>query len=1067
MAQNATVAPRITQAVDDSTRVALKGNVPARIRVAADRGAADESTALTHMRLVLRRSTEQETALQQYLSELQQKSSPNYHKWLTPEQFGKLYGLADSDIAALAAWLESQGFTVNSISQGRTNIDFSGNVAQVQTAFRTSIHSYQNNGQQFYANTTEPTIPAAFSAVVAGVAHLNTIAPRPFNHSGLPGIMDKSTGQLKPLSTGSAGNEARSLLSYEDSSSNYYLYVVPADAAMIYDTPNSTFNTNYSGTTYTGSGVTIGIGGDAVISTTPVVNYRTQFFPSTYSSVAPTITNVNGDTQTADADEAYMDIEISAGLAPGATIHYYNSSNLDSAVEQAIEDNAVDIFSLSFGACESDLGSSGNALIESWWEQAAAQGIAVTVSSGDNGSAGCDDTEDSNNNAVTAASGGLAVSGFASTPYNIAVGGTDYYPLVDYFSTYVSETNSSSNYYRTAKGYIPESTWNDSTYSNTTISANEPWTAVSNYTSDANIVAGSGGVSSVYSRPSWQRGTGVPSGSYRDIPDISLLAGNGLYGAVWLVCDASYPCSSVSSGVSSSFDGYGGTSASAPAFAGILALIQQSQGGGRLGMAAANLYNIFNNSTYSGAFHDVTVGNNSVPCTSGTSNCSENNAGYYFESGYDTTTGYDLATGLGSVDVASLAEYWSKGTGSATATVTVTPASSTINIANSLSVNVVVSGSSSTPTGTVSLTDGANNYTSSAVNLDDDSATIIIPANSLASGSNILTVAYSGDGNYSSATGTTTVTVDSSSSLTATTTSVSASSTAPTYGTSVTLTATVSPSAAAGTVIFYDSSTVLGTGTLNSGTTTTATYTTSLLSVGTHTITATYTGNTTYASSTSSSITVTVSSSSSSGTGSFTLSATNATASQGSSGSSTVTITPANGYTGTVGLSLATSSTSLQEYGCYYINSTNSVSISGTSSVQTTLTLYTSESDCSSSSAVKRGVRHNFVMAGTRPVASSRGDQNSHKVLPISAAALAGCLLIGIGRRRRKWFTALGCFVLLGVVSLAIGCGGGSSSTAVTTSNYVAKGTYTLTLTGTDSSNSSLTSSTALTLVVD
>jgi trimeric autotransporter adhesin len=1077
------VAPRVTQAVDDTSRVALKGNVPMLIRSASDQGAVDASTSFTHVRLVLQRSTEQESALKQYLSELQQKSSPNYHKWLTPEQFGKLYGPTDSDIAAITAWLESEGLTVVSVSKGRTNIEFSGTASQLQQAFQTSIHSYLLNGRQFYSNTSEPTIPSALSSVVSGVAHLNTHTPRPLYHTGKTGQIEKATGRLIPVTSSTSTDKLRAQLSYENSYGDYYLYVVPGDAATIYNTPNSTLNANYtSGTTYTGSGVTIGIGGDAAISTSPIVNYRSTFL-SPYAATAPTITYVGNVTSTTDADEAYIDTELSAGLAPGATIHYYASSDLDSAIEQALTDNTVDIFSLSFGECELDLTTADNKQIYGWWEQAAIQGIAVTVSTGDSGSAGCDATTDSNNNSVTVASSGLAVNGLASTPYNIAVGGTDYYSLESNFSTYAtvpssasSSAGSSSTYYRTAKKYIPESTWNDSSYSNTTISANIPWTAISNYSSYANIVGGGGGKSSCstnttssstgscnsgYAKPSWQRGTGVPDDSARDLPDISLLAADGMDYVTWLVCtEDTYQGKTENCDSNGYFAGYGGTSTSAPAFAGILALVQESQGGGRLGQAAANLYNLYNNSSYaSSIFHDVEVGNISVPCTSGTTDCDKNSAGYYFESGYDTTSGYDLATGLGSVDAAKLVKYWDTSMGSATATVTVTPADSTINIANSLSVGVDVTGSSSTPSGSVTLSSGS--YTSSVVNLNNEEATITIPANSLSVGTNTLTVTYSGDGIYSSATGTASVTVDSAT-LTTTTTSLAASSTAATYGTSITLTATVSPTAASGTVTFYDGTTTLGTGTLSSGT---ATYTTSALSVGTHTITATYAGNTTYASSTSSSVTVTVSSSSSSGTG--------------TSSSTTITITPAGGYTGTVTFSASTTSTTLSSSTsvCYIVSD---ASVTGTAAVTQTLT-FEAAASCATSEARKGAANIRLGNASTLNKISA----NSAPPVMRAAFGLIGFVFAALLGWRWRKLRVLASLIVLVVLGFALsGCGGGSKSGTSTTKSFslsvspstvtisagnsgAPTGTYALTLTGTDSSSSSITSSTTVTLVID
>jgi trimeric autotransporter adhesin len=1066
-------AARITQNVDDSSRVTLKNGVSSMLRSASDHGAVAGSTAITNMRLVLSRTDEQTAALDTYLAELQQKSSPNYHKWLTPAQFGERFGAASSDIDAITSWLETQGFTNISVDSGRTSIAFSGTAATVAQAFRTSIHSFSINGRQFTSNITNPSIPSALAAVVSGVAHLNSTGPRSFSHPGIMGQLNPETNRLEPINT----DAARAGTLHSDlttgSSGSYSLYLVPGDAATIYNTPNS-FNANFStSTSYTGTGVTIGIIGDALVSTTPIANYRSLFLGDT--TTVPTI--IGSTTSTSDADEAYLDLEVSGGLAPGANLRFYTGSDgsLATQITTALTDNLVDILSVSFGLCEQDMTTADNATYSGYWQQAAAQGIAVTVSTGDSGSAGCDSTSTSGGANTTAATGGLGINGLASSPYNIAVGGTDFqltqanFGTTNTSTTYVSTTNSSTTHYRTALKYIPEMVWNDSTNGNTTISANVPWTATTSI--KANIVAGSGGFSSCsvnttsttvgtctsgHAKPSWQRGTGVPSDSARDIPDVSLMAGVDYFGA-WLVCtnDTSQGITAncASSGSSFYFYGFGGTSAAAPAFAGILALTQQAQGGGRLGQAAANLYNLYNNGA-AAVFHDTTVGNNSVPCTSGTPNCVKNAAGNYFESDYDSTTGYDLASGLGSVDATAMISNWASGMGSATATVTATPAATSIDVTEALSVSVAVTGGSGTPTGSVSITSGS--YTSAAANLDGGIATVIIPSNSLAVGADTLTVNYTGDGVYSATTGSASVTVTSAL-LQPSGTTLATSATTTTYGTSVTLTATVTPAAATGTVYFYDGTVLLGSGTVSSGT---AAFSTSTLGVSTHTITASYSGDATYAGSTSTAVTVTVSNPVVSA-GSFTLTATNITASQGSSGSSTVTVTPVNSYTGTVGFTLSTSSTSLQTNGCYAINN---ASVTGTTAVTTTLIIYTSSSACSSVATVKKNAVKKFntgasviASANTAPTAGSNG-------LPYGLVAAAGVLLLGL-RRRAKWITTLGCLLLLAGAGLAIGCGGGSSGSS--SSGKVDKGTYSLTLDGADTTSSSIAASTTLTLTVN
>jgi subtilase family serine protease len=533
-AQVSEVSPRIVRPINEQLLTTLQGNVSAAAQPQYDRGEAAGITHLADMRIVLARSTEQQAALDRFEQELQEKSSPNYHKWLTPDQFGKLYGPADSDMAAIEAWLQSHGLTVESVSPGRTNIAFSGTVSQVEEALHTSIHSYRKNanGEQFYSNTTNPAIPSALAPVIDGIAHLNTIRPKPLSIPGKGGVLNPKTKRFEPASIMPNG---RATPEYSDQSG--YLYIGAADAATIYDTPNPILNPNYSSSTkYDGTGVTIGIGSDALVQGSIVQTYRSKFLGN---STAPVITNVDGLPSASTSQEAYLDTEIAGALAPGARIHLYAATDLNTAIERAITDNTIDILSLSYEQCEQNLSTADNSVISGYWKQAAAQGIAVTVGSGDAGSAGCDPFVTSTGSDTPQAMNGLKVSGYASTPYNIAVGGTDFPALANDTPGYVSSTNGS--YYRTALRYIPESTWNDSTQVNTTISNNVPWDVGLNPYPDQ-ITAAGGGASncstnktqnsigscvSGYAKPAWQRGTGVPADGARDLPDVALMAGNG------------------------------------------------------------------------------------------------------------------------------------------------------------------------------------------------------------------------------------------------------------------------------------------------------------------------------------------------------------------------------------------------------------------------------------------------------------------------------------------------------------------------------------------------------------
>jgi trimeric autotransporter adhesin len=700
------VPARITQVLRDSPLQTLRGNTHPLALPQYDIGRAPGSMAANRMILVLQRSAQQEASLRTWLDSVQNVSSSNFRRWMTPEEFGARFGVSDADLATVESWLQSQGFSINKVAKSRMAIEFSGTTAQVEAAFHTSIHSYVVQGVKHWANASDPQIPSALAPVVAGLAQLNNFEPRSNAIRGPAGEYDAKTGAIHPSYTiGSA-------------TQGYYIFVAPADAATIYNIP-TTLNPNLSGTAYDGSGVTIGIAGDSNIDVAQNAKYRSTFgLPAKATSVV--IDGGNDPGENGDAIEAYLDTEVAGGMAPNANITLYTAedtayqSGLFLAVQRALDDNQIDILNVSFGACEAVLGVAGNQFINNLWEQAASQGITVTVSSGDSGSAGCD-----NPNTELQATNGLAVNGIGSTPFNISVGGTDFDVLYSSFpgsfSTYVDLTNSLPNH-RSALKYIPEEPWNNSTYPNINIASN-------NTTSpNMNIVAGGGGVSSVYALPNWQSSASSSSG--RGLPDVSFLAGNGFYGAVWGLCtdlevdNSGNPvadCTAGATGNNFYLTGVGGTSAAAPAFAGMLALVKQKTGT-RLGQADYVIYNLAK-TAYSSVFHDVTTGDNSVFCTLNSPNCQIINASIYeyYLSGYNAGTGYDLASGLGSVNAGKLVSSWS-GASLSTTTSTLqlngSNAPLTITHGQSVAVNGSVTSSGGTPAGSIGLVDNLSPATS-------------------------------------------------------------------------------------------------------------------------------------------------------------------------------------------------------------------------------------------------------------------------------------------------------------------------------------------------------------------
>lgn len=702
--------PRITQAIDEDQRVTLRGNLHPLALAQYDQGPVPASMPMGHVMLVVQPSAAQKQALADYLTAVHNPDSPSYRKWLTPAQFGAAYGLADDDLQSVEGWLQSHGLKIERVPQGRNAIEFSGSAEQVQSAFHTSIHAFRVHGEMHYANVDDPQIPAALAPVVAGVGPLNDFKPRAQAELGGTAHFDTATHMIQPDMTLFGSNNLPSL------------WIGPADAATIYDTPNANLNPNYSGQTYDGTGVKIGIAGDSNVTMQDIENYRMAFLGETASTAnLPTVVidgsdpGINGDEA-----EALIDTEIAGGIAPKAKVYLYISdAGLGSSIVRALDDNIVSILNISFGGCEEGEGNSGNAFWLALAEQAAAQGISVTVSTGDSGSAGCDSPP------RTKAADGLAVNGIASTPWTIAVGGTDFATLPANFSQYANTSSSgSAPYYRTAKSYIPEVPWNDSTTVNTSISANVPYKDVNGNT---NFIGAGGGASSCvtrdssgnclggYLKPAFQTAL-TPNDSVRDLPDVSLFSSNGFDQAVWTVCadnvadengSATYTDCQTTNGQltsSSTFSGYGGTSTSAPAFAGILALVSQAQNGARLGQADFVLYQLAK-SKYATVFHDTTVGDNSVVCLSGSTNCGSNG----FMTGYNATTGYDQASGLGSVDAAALVANWGGvSLASTTTTLNINGSAATFSAVHGTPLTFDVAVTPSSASGVAGILDTAN-----------------------------------------------------------------------------------------------------------------------------------------------------------------------------------------------------------------------------------------------------------------------------------------------------------------------------------------------------------------------
>lgn len=690
---------RVTAQVDNSSRVTLTGNVRPEATAANDRGAVADSMSLDHMQLLLQRSPEQEAALASAIDALHDPQSKTYHQWLTAEQFGAQYGVAQSDIAAVTTWLTSRGFKVGGVHVNAMTIDFSGTAGTVRNAFHTEIHRLAVKGAKHIANMSDPQIPAALAPVVKGVVSLNDFRPHTMVKRA-----QKAAPRPQDAASGSGAN------------------VGPADLATIYN-----FKPIFTAGN-TGQGQTIAVIEDTyVYSAQDWTTFRNRLGLSGYTAgslvqlspreihyrVGPAVGNNCLDPGiNADAIEAEVDAEWASAAAPSAKIVVAACMNSPvtfgglTALQNVIDSKTPpQIISMSYGECEAALGTAGNAAYSAAYQQAVAEGVSVFVSSGDDGAASCDAGQNGAYN-------GISVNGFASTPYNVAVGGTDFAD---------ESAGKTSSYWSggAALSYIAEIPWNDSCAGSVFLNyiSQSPAYGASGFCNTVSALqysmdttlAGSGGPSNCATgaptldgnglvsgpgscqgtaKPSWQSGVfGLPNDGVRDIPDVSMFASNGFWGHAYVECysdiaNGGSPCT----GTPDNWTLLGGTSISAPIMAGVQALINNKTGS-RWGNPNSVYYKLAateygaggnascNSSNGSGVaasciFYDVTQGDIAVNCFGfncygSTGTVSSFYYGVLSTSGstnspaFQAKSGWDFATGIGTVNVANLVNGWS------------------------------------------------------------------------------------------------------------------------------------------------------------------------------------------------------------------------------------------------------------------------------------------------------------------------------------------------------------------------------------------------------------------------
>ncbi len=569
------LAIRVVVRADQNQRAILSGQAVPLIQKAHLMQTTDPNQQLNlSIGLQLRNTAD----LDSLLSAIYNPQSPQYHQYLTPDQFNQLFALAPDQVQQVVSFLQGQGLTVTSIAPNNLLIDATGSVAQVEQAFNIQINNYQMGNQTFYANATPPSVPASISSLITSIGGLdNSVHYQPLYRR-----LDTHHQSHRVTLAGQSG-------------------FGPRDLSKAYDA-----------TPLQSAGI---LGDNQTVALFELDGYQasdiSQYFQAN-GLATPNIANVMVDNFNGSpgqgAIEVELDIEVAGGIAPHANQIVYEGPNTTQGVNdtynQIVHDNKARIVSISWGLCETSSGTAELQTLDNVFKQGASQGISFFAASGDSGAYDCGD-------------GSLAVDSPSDDPYVTGVGGT--------------------NLQLNAGAYGSESVW-----SNPNDTQRSPQGA-----------GGGGGISNTFTQPSWQTGPGVSnqySNGNREVPDISADADPATgYSMYCTVTNAGCPANGWLT--------VGGTSASAPLWAGSMALINQylqSQGKAVVGFANPALYGLFNAQQQSPAFHDVNTGNNLY---------------------YPATNGYDMASGIGTPDVNNIAHDLAliSGGGTPTPTPTSTP----------------------------------------------------------------------------------------------------------------------------------------------------------------------------------------------------------------------------------------------------------------------------------------------------------------------------------------------------------------------------------------------------------
>jgi subtilase family serine protease len=572
----------------------LAGNHPLAAETMAPSADADPQQPLS---MAVTLSLHNRAELDALLADQQDPTSPEYHRWLTSAQFAARFGPSASEVEEVESWLVAQGFKVTAASAERRVIKFTGTVGQANRAFNVSLKTFGSTGA--YANVNDPEIPARFAGVIGYIGGLDNM------HAFAPATGAIASGQGRLLPDSAVGSDAN-LESTPDSAGpapqgiiRGYVSFAPSDLQTFYD-EKPLLKAHLKGAAA------------GCIAIVGVSDYRAgalKYFTDHFHLPAAHVTKVLADSSNPgfnDAEaEALLDLEWSHVAAPKARIKFYTASALEDAINAAVTDSPpCGVISISFGYCgEPD--SFYGSVLDGMFSEAATQGQSVFIAAGDWGAAGL---------VYSSAARGCvpgdsrSVSEMAADPYVTAVGGTSFNPV-----------------YKGSKkkdvGWVSETVWNDSAISGG---------------------ATGGGASAIFAKPAYQSGEGVPNDGVRDIPDVSLIASPNFPGVFVVLESSCFKPSGCNGKGPLAYGQFGGTSLSAPVWAGISRLIAQAAGKPLLGNLNPKIYTLAGAGLSAAGFRDVLNGNNSF-----------NGVG-----GYSAGPGYDQCTGWGAVDIANFVKAY-------------------------------------------------------------------------------------------------------------------------------------------------------------------------------------------------------------------------------------------------------------------------------------------------------------------------------------------------------------------------------------------------------------------------